>query len=294
MCARCGFVDASGRKVAAVELPNDVEIMRGDLVEILADLTEDRADYRFGDSIATLAQDADGVTVDFAGGDTERFDLVIGADGLHSHVRRLAFGPESDFLDYMGYYAAFGNAEAGLGADRTVTMFNTPDTMVGLYRSGNHAQAKAYFMFGSTALIEYDYHDIDEQRRILKEHFAGQTSWHTADLLDGALADPDLYFDALSQVRMPSWSSGRVALVGDAAYCASPASGAGAELALTGACLLATELAAAPHQEAFRRYEGKQRELVELRQRIEDNLRVMVPDSDDAIQARNAMLAVDQ
>jgi 2-polyprenyl-6-methoxyphenol hydroxylase-like FAD-dependent oxidoreductase len=288
------FVGAAGQRVASVELANDIEIMRGDLVKILYDVTKDDVDYVFGDSIKSLAQDSDEVTVTFQSGDTGRFDLVIGADGLHSNVRRLAFGPESEFLDYKGYYFAFGNAEAALGADRTITMFNTPGKMVGIYRSGNHAQAKAYFMFRCPEPVDYDYHDLDEQRRLLKEHFAGETSWRAPELLDGALADPDLYFDALSQVRMPSWSAGRVALVGDAAYCASPASGAGAELALTGAYTLAGELAKGNYGEAFRRYEDRQRELVDTKLQIEDNLGLMVPETQNDIQARNAALAVSQ
>lgn len=288
------FVDPAGQRVASVALANDIEIMRGDLVKILYDVTKDEVDYVFGDSIKSLEQDSDGVTVAFRSGRTDRFDLVIGADGLHSNVRRLAFGPESQFLDYKGYYFAFGNADAALGVDRTITMFNTPGKMVGIYRSGNHAQAKAYFMFRRPELMDYDYHDLAEQRRLLKENFADETSWRAPELLDGALADPDLYFDALSQVRMPSWSAGRVALVGDAAYCASPASGAGAELALTGAYLLATELAAGDHREAFRRYEEQQRELVDTKLEIGDNLGMMAPETQDDIQARNTALTAGQ
>ena len=285
------FVDAAGRRVASVELANDIEIMRGDLVTMLHDVTRDDVDHIFGDSMDGLTQDSDGVTVTFRSGRTGRFGLVIGADGLHSNVRRLAFGPEAEFLDYKGYYAAFGDADASLGADRAVTMFNTPGRMVGIYRSGNHAQAKAYFMFRSPRLLDHVHRDRDEQHRLLKENFAGETSWRTPQLLDGALADPDLYFDALSQVRMPTWSTGRVALVGDAAYCASPASGAGAELALTGAYLLATELSKADHPEAFRRYEERQRGLVDVKQQISDNLAMMIPDTQEHIETRNATFA---
>ena len=288
------FVDAAGQRVAAVELANDIEIMRGDLVKMLYAVTKDDVEYVFGDSIKSLTQDSYGVTAAFRSGGTGRFDLVIGADGLHSNVRRLAFGPESEFLDYKGYYFAFGNAEAELGADRTITMFNTPGKMVGIYRSGNHAQAKAYFIFRRPEPIDYDHHDLNEQRRLLKENFTGETSWRAPELLDGALADPDLYFDALSQVRMPSWSADRVALVGDAAFCASPASGAGAELALTGAYLLAAELAARNHREAFRRYEEQHRELVDIKLQINDNLGLMVPETEDDIQARNAALTASQ
>ena len=143
-----------------------------------------------------------------------------------------------------------------------MTLYNVPGKVAGVYRSGNHAGAKANFMFRRREPLTYDYRDVEHQKRLLSEAFAG-VSWRVPELLAGALADPDFGFDALSQVRMPSWSSGRVTLVGDAAYCASPVSGAGATLALIGAYRLAGELAAAAgdHQLAFRRYEEGHRPL---------------------------------
>lgn len=284
------FVNAADESVGRVDMDGgaEAEIMRGDLVATLHEITE--VEYVFADSIATLDQDDDGVTVTFEQGGTRRFDLVIGADGLHSTVRRLAFGPESQFLRHMDHYAAFANADAALGEDGRVTMYNTPGKMTGIYRSGNHAQAKAYFIFRSPT-ISYDYRDLGEQRQLLSQEFGGDSSWHVRELLDGALADPDLYFDALSQVKMASWSTGRVALVGDAAYCASPASGAGAELAITGAYRLAGELASTrgDHRAAFQRYEDGHRPLVDVKQKIGPNVRLMVPKSALGIRTRNLL-----
>jgi 2-polyprenyl-6-methoxyphenol hydroxylase-like FAD-dependent oxidoreductase len=293
------FVDAADRTKARVDMAalrsqqgtGESEIMRGDLVRLLHDANQDHIEYLFGDSIRELRDDRDAVTVSFDNGPARRFDLVIGSDGLHSNVRRLAFGPETRFLRHKGHHFAFADADASLAEDRAVTLFNTPGKMAGVYRSGNHAQAKAYFMFHTPAPIAYDHRDLDRQRRLLTEQFGTERGWHVPQLLAGAIADPDLYFDALSQVRMPSWSTGRVALVGDAAYCASPASGAGAELAIVGAYRLAGEIAATPtdHQAGFRRYEQGHRPLVKRRQQIGPYVRLMIPKTRVGMWTRNTI-----
>ncbi|KAB8191086.1 FAD-dependent oxidoreductase [Nonomuraea phyllanthi] len=289
------FVDATGRAVARIDMRRlqsrggEVEIMRGDLVALLREVTPPEVEYVFGDSVRTLEEDGGGVTVSFEGGSTRRFDLVVGADGLHSTVRRLAFGPEERFLRHMGYCFAFADADSALGEDRWMTMYNLPGRMAGVYRSGNHAQAKAYLVFRSEPQA-YDHRDLGRQRKMLEEAFGRETSWRVRELLDGVLADPDCYVDMLSQARVPSWSSGRVALVGDAAYCASPASGAGAELAVVGAYRLAEELAGASgHRAAFQRYEQGLRGLVRSRQRIGPNVRMMVPKSRLGMWTRNLL-----
>ncbi|HXT87716.1 MAG TPA: FAD-dependent monooxygenase [Trebonia sp.] len=285
------FVDAADRAVARVDMraldPDSVEIMRGDLVALLREVTG--AEILFGDSIRGLEQDDDGVTVTFEKSPERRFDIVAGADGMHSHVRRLAFGTEGEFIRHKDHYFAFANADAALGEDRWVTMFNTPSRMAGIYRSGNHPQAKAYLAFRSAPLA-YDHRNVSEHRRLVSDAFADQASWRTRELLDSALADPDFYFDACAQVHMTSWSAGRVVLVGDAAWCPSPASGAGAELAMVGAYRLAGELAAGGgHRAAFARYDAVLRPLVAARQQIGPNLRLMVPRTDTGRRVRNAL-----
>lgn len=290
------FVDAANRSVARIDMQAiqrraasaEVEIMRGDLAAILYEATKGDVEYVFGDSIRTMEQDDDGVTVTFEHGPTRRFDLVVGADGTHSTVRHLAFGPESQFLRYLGYYFAFANADPGLGERRWVTLYNLPGRAAGIYRSGTHAGAKVNFAFRSEP-ITYDYRDVERQKRLLSEAFA-DVSWRVPELLAGALADPDFYFDSLSQVRMASWSSGRVALAGDAAHCASPVAGAGATLSLIGAYRLAGELssAAGDHRIAFRQYEQGYRKTVE---RSQSNLFIgmIAPKSRRGIWARNTM-----
>ena len=215
---------------------------------------------------------------------------MVGADGLHSHVRRLAFGPEAQFLSFKDHYFAFADADASLGEDRWMTMFNAPGRMAGIYRSGNHAQAKAYFLFRS-APLDYDHGDVAAHKRLISERFGHDRSWRTPELLESALADPAFYFDALAQVRAASWSRGRIALVGDAAWCPSPASGAGAELAMVGAYLLAGEVARAgsDHGTAFARYRAAHRRLVEQKQRIGLNVRLMVPRTTGGRRVRDAV-----
>jgi 2-polyprenyl-6-methoxyphenol hydroxylase-like FAD-dependent oxidoreductase len=287
------FVDAADRAVARVDMrdldPSSVEIMRGDLVALLREVTD--AEILFGDSIRDLEQDDDGVTVAFEKAPARRFDLVAGADGMHSHVRRLAFGAEEEFIRHKDHYFAFANADAALGEDRWVTMFNTPGRMAGIYRSGNHAQAKAYLAFRS-APLDYDHRDPSVHKRLVSDAFKDQTSWRTRELLDSALADPDFYFDACAQVQMTSWSAGRVVLTGDAAWCPSPAAGAGAELALVGAYRLAGELAAAggDHRSAFNRYDAALRPLVTARQQIGPNLRLMLPRTKAGRHVRNVLV----
>ncbi|MFB6811696.1 FAD-dependent monooxygenase [Streptomyces sp. NPDC056387] len=286
------FVDAADRAVARIDTRDNasVEVMRGDLVALLYGATDD-AEILFGDSIRALRQDEHGVTVSFERAPARHFDLVIGADGMHSHLRRLAFGPEDRYLRHKGHYFAFANADSRLGEDRWVTMFNTPGKMTGIYRSGNHAQAKAYFIFRSERL-NYDHRDVAQHKRLITEAFADQPWQPARGLLDAALADPDFYFDALGQVQMDSWSSGRIALVGDAAWCASPASGSGAELALVGAYRLAGELAAAGgnHRLAFARYDTVHRPLVDRKQQISPNVRLMVPKTEGGRCLRDALV----
>ncbi|WP_026343297.1 FAD-dependent monooxygenase [Nocardia sp. BMG111209] len=292
------FVDADGRRRGEVDMArikerigsDEVEIMRGDLVRLLHDANGGTVEYLFGESISALEPDSDGVTAEFERAGRRRFDLVVGADGLHSTVRRLVFGPEQRFVRHLDHYFAFGDADPALGPDRWVTVYNTPGAMAGVYRSGSHPQAKAYLAFRSPRR-EFDPREPAAARRALTERFGKDPAWHVAQLLESVLADDEMYFDALAQVHLPSWASGRVVLIGDAAHCASPVSGGGAELALTGAYRLADELAAADgdHEQAFPRYERAHRPSVGRRQRIGPNLRLLVPKTRAGIAIRNTL-----
>jgi 2-polyprenyl-6-methoxyphenol hydroxylase-like FAD-dependent oxidoreductase len=218
-----------------------LEILRGDLVDVLYQDTKDRVEYRFDARICELTQSGDAVDVALSDGTTLSVDLVVGADGPHSAVRRLTFGPEEQFVKPLGGYHAWFTAPDTAGLDGWYLMHQAPGGLNASMRpSHDPAIGKAGLAFRSEPL-EYDRRDLDQQRRLLADRFAG-VGWHAAELVSAAAQADDFYFDAFAQVHMPSWSSGRVTLCGDAGYCASPLSGMGTSLALVGAYVLAGEL----------------------------------------------------
>ncbi len=268
------FVDHRDRERARMPLEamermvgsEDLEIKRGDLAELLFDATKNDVNYIFGETIKTIEQDEGGVDVTFAKGRPRRFDLVIGADGLHSSVRRSVFGAEEEFLKFKQHYFAFLNVDLPMGEHGWVTFYNEPGKSAAIFRA-EPGLGQINFMFRSDTPLSYDYRDVDKQRDLLRQAFTG-LGWHVPALLEKTDSAPNFYFDALAQVQMPSWSSGRVVLVGDAAYCASPASGAGALLGLTGAYRLAGELAThGISSAALTGYEAAQRPLVAQKQK---------------------------
>jgi 2-polyprenyl-6-methoxyphenol hydroxylase-like FAD-dependent oxidoreductase len=226
-------------------LVSSLEILRGDLVEVLYQATEDRVDYRFRTRISELACDDDGVDATLTDGTTVRADLVVGADGPHSAVRRLTFGPEKQFLKPLGGYHAWFTAPDTVGLDGWFLIYQAPGGLTGSMRpSHDPAITKAGLSFRSEPL-EYDRRDQAAQRQLLVDRMAG-AGWQCDALLAAAQEADDFYFDAFAQVHMDTWSKGRVTLAGDAGYCASPLSGMGTSLALIGTYILAGELGPAP------------------------------------------------
>ncbi len=283
------FVDAAGRRVGRVDMrafqrPDEVELPRGDLASILYEASRDHAEFVFDDSIATLDQDEHGVDVTFDHGAPRRFDLVIGADGLHSMTRRLAFGPENEFVRHMGLYVATTPLGDGAGSGRDILMHNTPGRAVAV----STTTGGAFFLYRSPAEPGFDHRDTEQHRRMLTRAFAN-VAWRAPELLERVRVAEDLYFDSVSQVRLPRWWKGRIALLGDAASCVS-LFGDGSTLAMVGAFTLAGELAASPGdpRAAFRRYEAAHRRLVDPKQRnIGQASALLVPATRRGIQMRN-------
>lgn len=263
-------------------LVSKLEILRGDLVDVLYQATKGNAEYRFNTRISDLEQDSDGVEVTLADGTRLKADLVVGADGPHSAVRRMVFGPEEQFVKPIGGYNAWFSAPDSVGLDGWFLLYQAPGGLNASMRpSHDPAIAKAALAFQSEP-IDYDRHDLDQQRQILIERFAG-AGWECDALLAAAQEADDFYFDSFAQVHMPTWFSGRVTLMGDAGYCASPLSGMGTSLALVGAYILAGELGTTDALDAERirtalsRYETTMRPYVNTCQKLNNTIDRFAP-----------------
>lgn len=254
-------VDADGRpqcQMPAEIFAGDVEILRGDLAEILYGASAGDTEYVFGDTITALDQTADGVQVRFERGAPRTFDLVIGADGLHSAVRRLAFPPTP--LRELGLYVCIFPITNLAG--RAGLLHSVPGRTSSVFSAHDGADGIAMLTFAGPPLI-YDHRDLAAQRRIVADQFAGD-GWLVPELLRQLETADDFYFDSVSQVRLDRWSTGRVALLGDAGWAAGPG-GNGTGTAVVAAYVLAGELARAgdDHTLAFDRYERTLRSYVE-------------------------------
>lgn len=247
----------------------DVEVLRDDLTDMLQESACEGVEYIFGDSITSITQDDDGVNVTFAHGAPRRFDLVIGADGLHSKVRELTFGPADQFKRPLGLYAGIFTIPNTLKLDRQWLMRQMPGKMISNIDYGPGKHTRGLLVFSSPPL-DFDRSDLEAQKAILAQAFAGDTSWGVQTLLDGLRISTDLYFDEVTQIHMPRWSNGRVVLIGDAGYAPTLLTGQGTSLAVVGAYVLAGELKAAggDFQIAFARYEEEARPYAEQNQRI--------------------------
>jgi 2-polyprenyl-6-methoxyphenol hydroxylase-like FAD-dependent oxidoreductase len=270
------FVNSKGKiqgQISEASMGNqhglDIEIMREDLCNILYDLTKDTIEYIWDDSITAIHETEAGAEVQFTRSKPQTFDLIIGADGLHSNVRNLIFGDTELFKRSLGCYISIFTLENYLNIDHRQLVYSMPGKTVGMNSARDHIEAKGMFLFKSEAL-KYNRYDVEAQKNLVDNAFQGHTGWETAHLLKTMKESTDFYFDEICQIHMPTWSKGRITLVGDAAYCPSPLSGQGSSLALVGAYVLAGELKAAQgnYHRAFVSYEKEMRKFVEENQKI--------------------------
>jgi 2-polyprenyl-6-methoxyphenol hydroxylase-like FAD-dependent oxidoreductase len=246
------LVNRSGRPVARLDAEvfraaaedRFISIHRGDLASGIYSLIDGNVETIFGDSITAIQQDPDGVDVHFGRSAPRRFDLVIGADGLHSNVRRLLFGDEDRFERYLGYYAAsFNTPNYPVRDEGVYVSYALPGRQLGRYalRDG---RTTFFFVFIGPPHLHRERMNKPAQKAALRQAF-GEAGWECPAILDAMNCSNDLFFDAVSQVRMDRWSEGRVALLGDACFCPSLLAGQGSALAMGGAYVLAAELEAA-------------------------------------------------
>ena len=235
-----------------------VSLPRGELAAAIFASLDGEVESIFGDSVARLEQTETCVQVTFESGATREFDLVVGADGLHSRVRELVFGPESRFEKYLGYKAAAFGVKGYRPRDELVYMMYT---QVG-QQVGRFAMREDHTMFLFTFADEDPSGpgDIQSQRTLLRKRFEA-SGWECPQILNALDTAGDLYFDRVSQIRMDPqqglWTRGRVTLIGDAASCVSLLAGQGTALAMVAAYILAGELnrCGGGYAAAFRRYQ---------------------------------------
>ena len=296
---RLTFLDADGGEIVALA-PNDVvggidgedlEIRRGDLIQTLYDLVRDDVEVRFGDTVETLADHPGGVDVTFRSGHRYTYDVVIGADGLHSRTRELVFGDEAPFHHYLGYSFAGFTMPNDFGLFREGLAWSTPGKGAAMYAVLDSEEVHGFLVFARPEPPMEAFRDPEAQRDLIARTFDGE-GWEIPRLVAAMREADDLFFDVISQIHLPRWSAGRVALVGDAAHAPSFLTGQGTSLALVGAYVLGHALATIPdHAAAFAAYENRVRGFVEANQAlVGTGQSTLFPATAEALERRNAAL----
>jgi 2-polyprenyl-6-methoxyphenol hydroxylase-like FAD-dependent oxidoreductase len=252
------LVDGRGREVGqlpAEVISGELEIFWGDLARIVHEAVRDDVDFRFGVRVTALADHGDQVDATFSDGSTGNYDLVVGADGLHSAVRHLVFGPEEQYVTQLGQVFGFFDIENRQRLDHRGMACTLPGRTAVLQATDPDKPARASFYLTDRA-PHFDHRDTEGNKRLFAERFTGM-GWLVPALLDGLAQAQEVYFDSIAQVHLDSYARGRMCLIGDAAWCSSPRSGMGTSLAAVGAYVLAHELRSAQgdHAAAFARYQ---------------------------------------
>jgi 2-polyprenyl-6-methoxyphenol hydroxylase-like FAD-dependent oxidoreductase len=292
------IVDDLGRRLAGfgtrvfTELTGGryVTLQRSELSRLLFEKVKDRVESIFGDEIVAVREQPDGVRVELRHAGERRFDLVIGADGLHSAVRGLVFGPQCSFERHLGYAVAALEVRGYRPRDQDVYLtYNRPGRMVGRFTLHDDRTLFLFVFAMKGASLPAT---LEAQKARLREVYGGG-GWECPKILAELDRSDKLYFDRVSQIRLPNWSRGRVALVGDAAFCVSLLAGQGSALAMISSYVLAGELAAADgrYQQAFPRYDALLRSYIAAKQRGAERFAgAFAPKTRGGLMFRNLMI----
>lgn len=293
------FLDGQGLPVARMAAQakdaqvstEGYEIERDTLLDMLFDEVKGHVEFLFDDSISGVEESSEEVLVTFMNGRRRAFSLLLGCDGTHSAVRRMCFGEESSFSLFLQNYFSLTIVDKLLIEENTSQMFNVPGKTVML--NAYNKKTDIAFCFFSEKEVAYDRRNRDQQKRLVVQHFESE-GWRIRELLDEMSRSDDFYFDKLCQIRMRSWTNGRVSLVGDAGCCPSPTAGMGGSMAILGAAALGDAFAKYPgdFRRALQEYdEGLRSTIEEIQtQAVEVGLEMFAPRSEEAIRQRNAQL----